>query len=67
MSNTNYQQLTEIELRNYVKQHPEDEDAFQHYLSIIRAKPGRVVVSTPEQSLAEFQKRIQPNEQKNQA
>jgi hypothetical protein len=61
MSNTNYQQLTEVELRNYVKQHPEDEDAFQHYLSIIRAKPGRVVVSTEEQSLAEFKKRIQVN------
>ncbi len=59
MSNTNYQQLTEVELRNYVKQHPEDEDAFQHYLSIMRAKPGRVVVSTEEQSLAEFKKRIQ--------
>jgi hypothetical protein len=61
VSNTNYQQLTEVELRNYVKQHPEDEDAFQHYLSIIRAKPGRVVVSTKEQSLAEFKKRIQAN------
>ncbi|MBF2067757.1 MAG: hypothetical protein IGS39_25565 [Calothrix sp. C42_A2020_038] len=59
MSNTNYQQLTEVELRNYVKQHPEDEDAFQHYLSIVRAKPGRFVVSTEEQSLAEFKKRIQ--------
>ncbi|MCC5618221.1 hypothetical protein LC605_24675 [Nostoc sp. CHAB 5836] len=65
MSNTNYQQLTELELRNYVKQHPEDEDAFQHYLSIIRAKPGRVVVSTEDQSLAEFKKRIQANEHKN--
>lgn len=40
MSNTKYQQLTEVELRNYVKQHPEDEDAFQHYLSIIRAFTG---------------------------
>jgi hypothetical protein len=58
MSNTNYQQLTEVELKNYVKQHPEDEEAFQHYLSIIRAKPGRVVVSTEEQSLAEFKKRL---------
>ncbi len=25
---SNYQQLTEAELRNYVKQHPDDEDAF---------------------------------------
>ncbi len=55
---TNYQQLTEAELRNYVKQHPEDEEAFQHYLTIIRARPG-VVVSTEEQALIEFKKRIQ--------
>jgi|GEM_PF-877975 hypothetical protein len=59
MSNTNYQELSESELRNYVKGHPEDEDAFQYYLSIVRAKPGWVKVSTPEQSLVEFQKRIQ--------
>lgn len=65
MSNINFQELTEIELRNYVKQHPEDEDAFQHYLSIIRVKPGWVKVSTPEQSLAEFQKRIQPRQEAN--
>ncbi|MBW4512833.1 MAG: hypothetical protein KME64_41035 [Scytonematopsis contorta HA4267-MV1] len=61
MSSTNYQELTEVELRNYVKQHPEDEEAFQYYLSIVRAKPGWVKVSTPEQSLKEFQKRIQNN------
>ncbi len=55
---TNYQQLTEAELRNYVKQYPDDEEAFQHYLTIIRARPG-VVVSTEEQALIEFKKRIQ--------
>ncbi len=59
MSNTNYQQLTEVELKKYVKQHPEDEDAFQYFLAIMRAKPGRVVVSTEEQAVIEFQKRIQ--------
>jgi hypothetical protein len=58
MSNTNYKELTKEELKEYVKGHPEDEDAFQHYLSIVRTKPG-VLVSTPEQSLAEFKKRIQ--------
>ncbi len=55
---TNYQQLSERELRDYVKQYPEDEEAFQHYLTIMRAKPG-IVVSTEEQALIEFQKRIQ--------
>jgi hypothetical protein len=55
---SNYQQLTEAELRNYVKQHPDDEEAFQHYLTIVRARPG-VVVSTEEQLEAELKKRIE--------
>ncbi|MHC5730927.1 MAG: DUF6887 family protein, partial [Nostoc sp.] len=41
------------------KTHPDDEEAFQHYLTIMRAKPNRVVVSTEEQALIEFKKRIQ--------
>jgi hypothetical protein len=57
---SDYKQLTEAELRNYVKQHPDDEDAFQHYLAIMRAKPNRVVVSTDEQLEIELRKRIQP-------
>ncbi|MHC5610704.1 MAG: DUF6887 family protein [Nostoc sp.] len=48
MINLNYQQLTEAELRQYVKHHPQDEEAFQHYLRIVRAKSNRVVVSTGE-------------------
>ena len=55
---SNYQQLTKKELRDYIKRHPEDEDAFQYYLTIMRAKPG-VVVSTEEQALAEFRKRLE--------
>jgi SOS response regulatory protein OraA/RecX len=58
MSNLNYQQLTEAELREYVKHHPQDEKAFQHYLGIVRAKPNRVVVSTGEQLEAELRKRL---------
>jgi hypothetical protein len=58
MSNLDYQQLTEAELREYVKHHPQDEEAFQHYLRIIRAKPNRVVVSTGEQLEAELRKRL---------
>lgn len=55
---SNYQQLTEKELRNYAKQHREDEDAFQYYLTMIRARPG-IIVSTEEQAVIEFHKRIQ--------
>ncbi|AFY58877.1 hypothetical protein Riv7116_6549 [Rivularia sp. PCC 7116] len=58
MSDLDYKQLTESELREYIKSHPQDEDAFQHYLSIMRAKPGRVVVSTDEQLEAELKKRL---------
>ena len=58
MSNSNYKQLSEIELRKYIKSHPQDEDAFQHYLSIIRKRPNSVVVSTDEQLKAELRKRL---------
>lgn len=58
MSTLDYKQLTESELREYIKSHPQDEDAFQHYLSIMRAKSGRVVVSTDEQLEAELKKRL---------
>ncbi|MEO1376140.1 MAG: hypothetical protein AAFW70_17875 [Cyanobacteria bacterium J06635_10] len=59
MSDLDYQQLNEADLRNYVKSHPQDEDAFQYYLSIMRAKPNRVVVSTGEQLEAEVRKRLE--------
>ena len=59
MSDLDYQQLNEADLRNYVKTHPQDEDAFQYYLSIMRAKPNRVVVSTGEQLEAEVRKRLE--------
>ncbi len=58
MSDLNYQQLTEAELRDYVKRHPQDEEAFQHYLAIVRAKPNRVVVSSGEQLEIELKKRL---------
>lgn len=58
MSDSNYLQLSEAELREYVKRHPQDEEAFQHYLTIVRAKPNRVVVSTGEQLEIELKKRL---------
>ncbi|MBN3872782.1 DUF6887 family protein [Nostoc sp. JL33] len=54
---TDYLTLNEQQLRQYVILNPQDEEAFQHYLSIMRAKPG-VVVSTPEQLEAELKRRI---------
>ena len=58
---TDYLTLSEKELRQYIKSHPVDEEAFQHYLRIMRAKPGRVIVSTEEQALVEMRKRINEN------
>ncbi len=58
MSDSNYLQLSEAELREYVKRHPQEEEAFQHYLTIVRAKPNRVVVSTGEQLEIELKKRL---------
>ncbi|WP_414620120.1 DUF6887 family protein [Calothrix sp. CCY 0018] len=58
MNDSDYMQLTEAELREYIKSHPQDEDAFQHYLSIIRKRPNSVVVSTDEQLRAELRKRL---------
>lgn len=55
---SDYLNLSEAELRQYVKSHPQDDEAFQYYLSIMRAKPGRVVVSTGEQLEAELKKRL---------
>lgn len=57
MTNSNYESLTEPELREYVRRNPQDEDAFQHYLSIIRARPG-VICTTDEEFEAELLKRI---------
>ncbi|MBW4684361.1 MAG: hypothetical protein KME40_04525 [Komarekiella atlantica HA4396-MV6] len=58
MSHVNYQQLTEAELQEYVKHNLQDEEAFQHYLKIVRAKPNRVVVSTGKQLEAELRTRL---------
>jgi hypothetical protein len=55
---SDYLNLSEKELREYVKANPQDEEAFQYFLSIMRSKPGRVVVSTDEQLEAELKKRL---------
>ncbi len=53
-----YEGMTEQQLREYVRRNPQDEDAFQHYLSITRSRPGRVTVTTDEEFEAELLKRI---------
>jgi len=58
MIQPNYKEMTEQQLRQYVKQNPQDEDAFQHYLSVIRSRPGRVIVTSDDEFETELQKRI---------
>ncbi len=59
MTEPNYKELSETDLRGYVKSHPHDEDAFQYYLSIVRKKPGVVVgKDDTEQLIEELRKRI---------
>lgn len=59
MSEPNYKNLNESELRQYVKSHPQDEDAFQYYLSLVRKKPAVIVGSNDTKRLTEeLQKRI---------
>ncbi|BAY12521.1 DUF6887 family protein [Calothrix sp. NIES-2098] len=54
---SDYLNLSYKELKEYVKTHPQDEEAFQHFLTLMRAKPG-VVVSGGEQIEAELRKRL---------
>ncbi len=54
---SNYLNLSYQELKEYIKSHPQDEEAFQHFLSLMREKPG-VVVKGGEAVEAELRKRL---------
>ncbi len=59
MSEPSYKELSEADLREYVKSHPQDEEAFQYYLSVVRKKSGVVVGNDDTQQLIEeLRKRI---------
>ena len=57
MSEVDYKKLSEADLKQYVKSHPQDEDAFQYWLTIMRGKPS-VTVTTDEQLEDELKKRL---------
>ena len=57
MSEVDYKKLSEPDLKQYVKSHPQDEDAFQYWLTIMRAKPS-VTVTNDEQLEEELKKRL---------
>ncbi|MEO0843762.1 MAG: hypothetical protein AAF063_33460 [Cyanobacteria bacterium J06643_5] len=58
MTDFDYTQLNEKDLREYVKKHPQDEDAFQYYLSIVRRKPGKVVAKDGDELEKEIKRRL---------
>lgn len=58
MTDFDYTQLNEKDLREYVKKHPQDEDAFQYYLSIVRRKPGKVVAKNGDELEKEIKRRL---------
>lgn len=62
MSDVDYKKLSEVDLKQYVKSHPQDEDAFQYWLTIMRAKPS-VTVTTDEQLEDELKKRLERQRQ----
>lgn len=57
MTKPNFQAMTEQELRDYVRRNPQDEEAFQYYLSVIRSRP-QVHCKTSEEADAEMIRRI---------
>lgn len=60
MNNEDFNGMTENEVREYVKSHPEDEEAFQYLLSIIRSKPG-VIATNDEELEIELRRRLNFN------
>ncbi|QLE56548.1 hypothetical protein [Nostoc sp. TCL26-01] len=59
--NRNYESMTEQELRDYVRRNPQDEEAFQYYLTIIRSRPG-VLCITDEEFEYELLRRIRQSQ-----
>jgi hypothetical protein len=58
MTEPNYQTLTQPELREYVRMHPEDINAFHYYVDKLRKQTG-VLISTEEELEQELRKRIE--------
>ncbi|GAB1543131.1 hypothetical protein NUACC21_58050 [Scytonema sp. NUACC21] len=58
MANLDFDQMTRAELLAYVRQHPQDNEAFQRYMALLQTAPGRVRIP-PDQIEAELTKRLQ--------
>ena len=58
MTASNFENMTRVELRSYVRQHPYDTEAFHKYVDLLRAAPGRIKI-TSEQIDTELPKLLQ--------
>ncbi|MBD2436024.1 DUF6887 family protein [Nostoc sp. FACHB-110] len=58
MSNQNYQAMSDEQLRDYVRYHPQDIEAFHALMDRLAQRPG-VLCTTDEEIEAELRRRIQ--------
>jgi hypothetical protein len=58
MNQLNYQTMSDAELLTYVRQHPEDKQAFYVYVDRKRAASPQAVPMTVEDALSELEERI---------
>jgi hypothetical protein len=58
MNQLNFQEMSDTELLTYVKQHPEDKQAFYVYVDRKRAASPQAVPMKLEDALSELEERI---------
>lgn len=58
MTQSNFEGMTRQELLAYVRQNPQDTEAFHRYMDLLRDAPGRVKIM-PEEIETELPKRLQ--------
>lgn len=58
MIRPNFDKMSREELLAYVRQHPQDTEAFHKYMDLLAVAPGRIEIS-PEQLETELAKRLQ--------
>jgi hypothetical protein len=58
MTKPDYQAMTDDELRDYVRYHPQDTEAFHLLMDKLDQRPNKVVTRTVEEFEAELQRRI---------
>ncbi|MUG99849.1 hypothetical protein F7734_49280 [Scytonema sp. UIC 10036] len=62
MTQPNFDEMSDKELLNYVRTHPNDTIAFHKYMDRLDARPG-VLCTTDEEFEAELRKRIEGRSQ----